>query len=697
MTKIHLGTDLPIMSDTDHASAAEVFVADAARTTWHDESLWFVRQKRDLAVAQVPEWEALRDRASAIKDRALDRLDELLDMLEARAKAHGVVVHRAHDAEAHNEIVRSILAKHNVQRMVKSKSMLTEECHLNPYLERHGIEVIDTDLGERIVQLAKEAPSHIVLPAIHYRKEEVGVLFHEHLHTPEGESDPTRLTEAARHHLRMHFEEAKVGMTGVNFAVAETGGWVVCTNEGNADLGAHLADVHIASMGLEKVIPTTEDLAVFLRLLARSATGQAITTYTSQFLRPRAGQEVHLILVDNGRRAHMQRPAYRNALKCIRCGACLNTCPIYRRSGGHAYGATIPGPIGSVLSPQQDPAAHASLPFASTLCGSCTDVCPVKIDLHDQLLAWRKDLVSGGHTARAKTVAMHMVGWVMRHPSLFRWGGWMARKGLSLLPTKLTHHPGLVWTMDRDWPKPAEKSFFEQYRARTADSPASPMMPPASATVSSAPASLGRPPFAETATTDKRQPTAPATNASAVTEVADDRADRFRASLLKAGGSTTDAPINHTEDVLRYVTGTSRQQEIESSRLHEGPLNIRFLAHPEPHDGQTPAVSAPPTHLDALCDILIVDAHLGVVENGAVWITPADADRAALFLAQHVIVRLRRSTLVETMHEGLDHVGATWPAFGVWMAGPSKTADVEQSLVIGAHGPRSFVVALLDA
>ncbi|MCA8990115.1 MAG: lactate utilization protein, partial [Planctomycetaceae bacterium] len=252
-----------------HPEAAAEFVANDERAHWHDGALWFVREKRDRMAHSLPEWETLRETASGIKNYVLSHLSELLVQFEENASQLGVKVHWAADAAEHNQIVLDILNQHQAKNLVKSKSMLTEECGLNGFLERNGFEVIDTDLGERIVQLRREHPSHIVLPAIHIKKEEVGEVFHEHLGTTEGASDPTYLTEAARHHLREKFLGADVGITGVNFGIAETGGFVICTNEGNADLGASLPKVHIACMGIEKLIPRASDLGVFLRLLAR--------------------------------------------------------------------------------------------------------------------------------------------------------------------------------------------------------------------------------------------------------------------------------------------------------------------------------------------------------------------------------------------------------------------------------------------
>lgn len=455
-------------STADHPEQAAQFVHNRARAHWHDQALWFVRSKRDKAAGSLPEWELLRERASAIKMHTVTHLADYLEQFAAQAERRGVTVHWAPDAAAHNRIVLELLQQHHVRRVVKSKSMLTEECHLNPHLEQHGIEVVDTDLGEWIVQLRGESPSHIVLPAIHIKKEEVGELFHERLGTDAGASDPNYLTEAARQRLREMFLTAQAGITGVNFAIAETGGFVVCTNEGNADLGASLPKLHIASMGIEKLIPRAEDLAVFLRLLARSATGQPITTYSSHFHGPAPGGELHVILVDNGRSQILGSEEFRRSLSCIRCGACMNTCPVYRRSGGHSYGTTVPGPIGSILAPVRDGATHKSLPFACSLCGSCTDVCPVKIDLHHQLLTLRGELRRAGHVAWTKRVAMKMASWVLSSPWRYRWLGEIGRTLLRRLPRSWVYHRGNPWGWQRELPEAPQLSFREQFRRRRA-------------------------------------------------------------------------------------------------------------------------------------------------------------------------------------------------------------------------------------
>jgi L-lactate dehydrogenase complex protein LldF len=464
MTKVpHHSPDQRSPDQRDHATRAAAFNEDAPRVDWHDETLWFVRAKRDRAAQQLPEWEALRDAASTIKHNVLDNLHDYLLEFEKQALANGAIVHWAADAGEHNAIVLDIIQKAGVTNMVKSKSMLTEECHLNDFLEERGIDVVDTDLGERIVQLAGEPPSHIVLPCIHWKKEEIGMLFSKHLGTAAGASDPQYLTAAARAHLRQHFMSSRVALTGVNFAVAETGEVVVCTNEGNADLGVQLADVHIACMGIEKIIPRREHLGVFLRLLARSATGQPLTTYSSHFRRPRPGQQLHIVLVDNGRTSRLANPDFRNALKCIRCGACMNTCPVYRRSGGHSYHHAVAGPIGAILAPGLDAKVFGDLPFASTLCGSCTHVCPVKIDIHDQLYKWRQVIVKQGHVDLAKRSAMSALGTVLSSPVLFRLAGKAGRWLMRAFPA-LVNNRYNPWFRQRDMPVAPRQSFQAWYK-----------------------------------------------------------------------------------------------------------------------------------------------------------------------------------------------------------------------------------------
>jgi|UniRef100_UPI00404A221F L-lactate dehydrogenase complex protein LldF len=446
-----------------HPENAAEFLKDSQKAKWHDETLWFVRDKRDKVSKGIPEWEQLRDLASGIKDNVLANLANYLEEFERNATKNGINVHWAADSEEHNRLVLEILQKQNCNAVVKSKSILTEECHLNPYLEKHGVDVVDTDLGERIVQFLNQPPSHIVLPAIHLKKGEISELFHEKLNTEKGNEDPAYLTQAARVHLREKFFAAKVAITGVNFGIAETGEFVVCTNEGNADMGVHLADVHIASMGIEKILPRRKDLGVFLRLLARSATGQPITNYNSHFRSPSPGKEIHLILVNNGRTAQLAREKFRNSLKCIRCGACMNTCPIYRRSGGFSYNSTVPGPIGSILSPGLDLKKHSSLPFASTLCGSCTDVCPVKINIHEQLYEWRQE-VTKTQGEFAKGLAMKLANGIFKSPLAYKISGSLMRNAVKSLPNSLIYHPLNIWGKNRNLPDAPKESFQQWYR-----------------------------------------------------------------------------------------------------------------------------------------------------------------------------------------------------------------------------------------
>ncbi len=388
---------------TTHSKAAKKFLADQDYAQWHDNTFWGVRVKRDSMAHSLPEWERLREKASQIKKHTLTNIDRYLNQFADAAEKNGTKVHWAKDAEEFNEIVLGILRDHDVKKLVKSKSMLTEECEMNPYLEKHGIEVVETDLGERILQLDNQKPSHIVMPATHLSHDDVGEIFEREIATEKGNHDPTYLTYKARLSLRNEFLTADAGMTGANFGVAATGDIVVCTNEGNADMSTSVSKLQISAIGLEKIVPDYEALSVFLRLLARSATGQPSTVYTSHFRKGRpGGGEMHVVIVDNGRSRWLSDPEHWETLKCIRCGSCMNTCPVYRWSGGYSYSYFIPGPLGVNLGMLRDPREYAGNVSACTLCLSCQCTCPVKINLGEQIYKWRQDLDSLGVANKEK-------------------------------------------------------------------------------------------------------------------------------------------------------------------------------------------------------------------------------------------------------------------------------------------------------
>lgn len=448
---------------TKHTKAADRFIANKAQSTWHNQTLHLVRDKRDRLAMQLPEWEMLRETAHKIKMHTISHLDRYLDEFTTHAAANGVQVHWAKDAEEHNEIVYNILHSHKVKKLVKSKSMLTEECHLNPYLIERGIHVVESDLGERILQLMDQAPSHIVMPAIHLKRQEVGQLFEEKLHTEKDNSDPTYLTRAARAHLREEFLTADAAMTGANFGVAATGDVVVCTNEGNADMGTSLPPLHIISMGMEKLVPDLKSLAVYIRLLARSATGQPVTAYTSHYRKPREGSEMHLVIVDNGRSDTLANSEHIQTLKCIRCGACMNTCPVYRRSGGYSYTYFIPGPIGINLGMLRSPEEYADNLSACSLCYSCNNVCPVKIDLADQIYRWRQKLDSFGKADTMKKVMSSGMEFLFKRPALFRTGLKMAPI-INHVPRPFVYNGLNDWGKGRELPRFASQSFVSLWK-----------------------------------------------------------------------------------------------------------------------------------------------------------------------------------------------------------------------------------------
>jgi L-lactate dehydrogenase complex protein LldF len=453
----------------DQAEAAARFIAAPQHEKMHDERLWDLRQKRDREMHAMPEWEELRALASGIKEHTLTHLDHYLEQFEANARANGVHVHWARDAAEHNRIVHGILADHGARSLIKSKSMLTEECRFRDYMASVGIEVTETDLGERIQQLDNEDPSHIVVPAVHKLRTDVAEVFAQTIGTDPGNSDVHYLAESEREANRPLILAAHAGMTGANFAVAETGTFVVCTNEGNADLSANVPKLHIASIGIEKIIPRLEDLAVFVRLLSRSALGSPITQYTSHFRGPRQGGEMHIVLVDNGRSARLGLAEFWTSLKCIRCGACMNTCPVYRRSGGLSYGATYSGPIGLIIDPTFNARKYSHLPFASTLNGSCTNVCPVKINIHEQIYAWRRELVKQHEVPFVKKAAMKAAGELLSRPAAYRAAVGAADGALAHLPRFAVYNALNAWGKHRENPHPPQQTFHDWYQANRDD------------------------------------------------------------------------------------------------------------------------------------------------------------------------------------------------------------------------------------
>jgi len=656
---------------------------------------------RERTWRELGDVQALRNRARAIRDDVLDHLDVYLARLEETVTAAGGTVHYAADGPAACRVIADIAQAHSVRLAVKSKSMTSEEILLNPALAQAGIEVVETDLGEWIVQLAGETPSHIIAPAVHKTKGQVAELFA----AVTGESMPEdipALTQVARRELRRRFLSADLGLSGVNFAVAETGTLILVTNEGNGRLVTSLPPLHIALMGMEKVVPTWDDLAVLLALLTRSATGQKITSYVTAVTGPRrAGEadgpaELHLVILDGGR-SRILASGYRDSLRCLRCGACLNACPVYHVVGGHAYGGTYSGPIGAVQTPLfEGLEAHADLPHASSLCGACLDACPVQIDLPRLLLDLRHETAEGKRPTLpwSERQAFRLYRWIAQSPARYRLAlrlaYWVARPlvrdgRIRSLPTVLGR-----WTQTRDFPAPARPSFHDRWKTLASQRPPLPGR-------IDRPDAEGAEEHMEVSGERLRAP------GPAEAHIMSELWQRFAAELAQVGGQaiqvTDKAEASRqavawaqAHDVRRVLVCAAPETEEMAAALAATGLQVEVAA---PSAGvMTDEERQRLRDRWAGADLVISSADAAIAETGTLVLRARpELPRAATVLPPRHIALLNLARIVPALTDLIP----AWRTHGLpsglsFITGPSRTADIEQTLTIGVHGPGQLLV-----
>jgi L-lactate dehydrogenase complex protein LldF len=625
---------------------------------------------RALAIESLPDWRERRQRAHAVRADVIDHLDEYLAQFIARNEENGVVVHRAKDAAEAIQITLNVARQTSAHLIAKSKSMVSEEIELNHALEKKGIKVIETDLGEYIVQLRHERPSHIITPAAHLRKEQVGELFHEKLGIPYTVDIPT-LTATARKVLREVFLTADVGLSGINFGVAETGGICIITNEGNGRMVTTLPPVHIALMGMERIVPNLDDLALMLSLLPRSATGQKLTVYTQLLHKPFKDQQRYIILLDNSR-TRLRNSPLKESLYCIRCGACLNACPVFRELSGHAYIgsdlsiAPYPGPIGSVISPGLLGENYVQLAQASSLCGACKEVCPVDIDLPKLLTRVRADMSpsSSGRGDRGEGGAglspstrfgLQLFARTATHPWLFALSQKIASLGTFLLApfSEWIRLPAFTgWGLSKDFPKFAGKTFRERYQSNLVDD------------------KLGN------RSASKSIKAQSATSNSITLPLPD---IRFAQELTALGGHVLSTQ-NPTLAVIEFLISRGvnkihlEPNTLDEILLHEAGIEFTRESDPQILVGVT----------NAIC---------GLADTGSVLIVDGEGDplKASLLPEIHIAI-LKSSAILPSLSDAMKHVKNTSAA--VFITGPSRTADIEMTLTIGVHGPKEIHVFL---
>ena len=661
------------MKQVNQVKLGAEFINRRAHRESHDRCLWEARMRRDKVASTIPEWEEMRKLASEIKQHTLTNLDRYLDRFIANAEANGIHVHRARDAKEHNEIILDIFRSHGVRTVTKGKSMTMDECGMREYMEAHGIEIYEADLGERIQQLDRQRPSHIVMPAIHKLRSDVAELFARTLGSDPDIDDPHYLNGVMRADMRPRYVKADAGMTGVNFGIAETGGIVVCTNEGNADISSTLPPLYVATMGMEKVIPRQSDLPLFIRLLSRSALGLDMTQYTSHFHGPRPGQEMHLIILDNGRSERLASPDYWQVLKCIRCGACMNTCPVFRRTSGISYDATYMGPIGIVLEPSYDLYKYARLPYSCTHCGSCGNVCPVKVPIPELVFYWRSEVVKHGYGQPSHNIEQAMAVPVLKSSTNLAMAEKVGLWALRNMPKALTESRLNPWAIDHTNPEPP-KETFRQYYARVI----APQTQAAAATSAPTPQEAAPTPQAVGATSFPLPdvpmypwPGDPLAGFISHLEGFDGKAVKFatRAEALRWLATQPEmAPSqNAVYSTLDDVTGNFGEKDLTDLRNAEK------------------------------INTCVTEAEMGVGEMGSVWVTDRTLRHpACALMSRHLFVLLDASKIVGGLHQAYARLSLRNQQYGSFFTGPSATADIEAVHITGAQGPLSMTVLLYN-
>jgi L-lactate dehydrogenase complex protein LldF len=623
-------------------------------------------QGRIAAFASLPDHTGRRQRAHTIRAEVVKNLDKYLAEFIDNVEANGIQVHRAANAAAAIKIFLCIASSDKAHLVAKSKSMVSEEINFNHALEAAGLRPVETDLGEYIVQLRGERPSHIITPAVHLRRHEVGALFHEKLGIPYTEDIPT-LTNTARKVLREVFLSADIGFSGVNFGVADTGTLCIVTNEGNGRMVTTIPPVHVALMGMERLLPNLDDLALFLSLLPRSATAQKLSVYTNLIHSPRRQEdpegplERHLIILDNGR-SQLQASGLQESLLCIRCGACLNACPVFREIGGHAYvgldgsPAPYPGPIGSVISAGLFGCSdYAHLAQASSLCGACREACPVDIDLPKLLLRVRADDPAPSTPLKTGLQAFRLAA---SHPTLFRWSQTLAGLGSRLLSPRSNwmHLPDFTgWGFSKDLPRPALKPFRSRWVALKQEEPQS--MPNTASTLQES--------------EEDRQVPAP------------DLVEQFITELKSLGGECLACtPLN----LARTISTLLQTRAIQRVLVDQVGLEILSGTGLE-------LVNEP----DPTCQAGLTRAVAGLADTGSLLVMggPLDLLSASLLPEVHIAI-LNRSDLYASLPDVLNTPAVRAAPAAVVISGPSRTADIEMTLTIGVHGPGELIVLLVD-